>query len=60
MSDSDQFLESIEKRLCPDMDKLKDFWKIKGGYSNSVDRFHVHLEITKCNIKFNPNCKNDT
>jgi len=29
------FIDKIGHRLCPDFEKLKDLWKVKGSYSNS-------------------------
>ena len=36
-------------RLCPDIEKMASFLKIKNGYSNVVDRASFSLNIYKCN-----------
>ena len=38
----------MTKRLCPDIDKIKDFLKVKNGYSNR-DRSSFSVEISICN-----------
>jgi len=40
--------ENLEKRLCPDMTSLKDFLKLKNGYTNYTDRISVSFQIVKC------------
>ena len=42
-------LKQRESRLCPDTEKLKDIWNVKGDYSNVADRIHFHIEINMCN-----------
>ena len=51
------FLNKIDHRLCPDFDTLKDMWQVAGSYSNQLERYHVHIDVTICNKDRNPNCK---
>ena len=50
------FFEVIENRICPDFAKLKELWRLQGSYSNTIDRYHAHIEISMCNTETNPNC----
>ena len=38
----------IKERLCPDMEHLGDFYKIKNGYTNRTERVSFSLEIHQC------------
>ena len=44
-------------RLCPDMEQMAEFLKIKNGYTNSEDRASFSLNIFKCQ---GTSCKNET
>jgi hypothetical protein len=46
---SEKDKEEKTLRLCPDMEKMRDFFKIKNGYSNANDRASFSLAIYKCN-----------
>ena len=45
----DDVVEIYEKRLCPDGDRIKNFWKIKNGYSNAKDRISFTIQAVLCN-----------
>ena len=42
----------IEKLLCPDVEHLKDDYKLRNGYDQRNDRTAISLEIISCNDKF--------
>ena len=44
-------------RLCPDMEKMESFFRIKNGYTNNIDRSSFSLDIVKCRGEF---CKSDS
>jgi len=45
-------------RYCPDVEKIKDYFMIKNGYSNDEDRVSFSVEIVKCNEEEGETCKN--
>ena len=51
----------MEKRVCPDGEKLKDKWKVRNGYSNKLDRISFNIQAVLCtNPPDNPNyCASD-
>ena len=46
----------LEKILCPDIDALTDFYRIKNGYSNVTERSSFSLEIITCNKTIHEDC----
>ena len=52
--------KTLEHRICPDIDKNDEAWKVVNGYSNEQLRHSFSLMLTKCSLEFNSNCKNDT
>ena len=57
----DTYSKVIEKRVCPDGEKLKNIWKIRNGYSNKLDRISFNIQAVLCtNPPDNPNyCASD-
>ena len=49
----------MTKRLCPDLENIKEFLQIKNGYSNVKDRISFSLEINNCDINQDENCKTE-
>ena len=41
--------EGLDKRFCPDIGPINDFFKIENEYTNSKDRKSFSIEIVKCN-----------
>ena len=33
----------FDRRLCPEVDAIKDFWKLKNGYSNEKERISFNI-----------------
>ena len=56
MVDDQSVVATIGSRVCADKDALEKIWRVKGQYTNRADRYRVHLEINRCNPKFNDNC----
>ena len=47
-------------RLCPDITKLDEFYKVRNAYNDKQLSNQFSLEIIKCTQFNNKNCKNDT
>lgn len=47
----------LHKLLCPDVEHLKDKYKLRNGYDERDDRTAISLEIIGCNHKFTEGCK---
>ena len=45
----------IQKRLCPDMEKIKDDLKVKNSYSNKKERVSFSIQAVLCDQP-NENC----
>ena len=45
------------KLLCPDVENLKDEYKLRNGFDQRNDRTAISLEIISCNDKFTEGCK---
>lgn len=50
----------VDKLLCPDVEGLKDKYKLRNGYDQRNDRTAISLEIISCNSKFTEGCKKST
>jgi len=47
-------------RFCPEIDdKVLDDYRVMNGYTNYTDRNSFAVEIIKCNINKNKNCKSE-
>ena len=46
---NDENRDSFMSRFCPDFDAIKDYWRIKNGYTNQTERLSFSIEILKCN-----------
>ena len=33
----------IGRKICPDMEHIKEFWKLKNGYSNQNERVSFNI-----------------
>lgn len=45
---TDDTAVTYEKRLCPDTNTIKEFWKVKNGYSNNIDRVSFNIQASIC------------
>lgn len=57
--EEEKIIKGFTHRLCPDFDQFKDLIKVKGSYSNNIERYSFSIEIHHCNLAHNPNCKPD-
>lgn len=47
-------------RLCPDMEALEEYYKVKNGYTNTTERISFSIEVHKCLVtKTQKSCKTD-
>ena len=46
------------QRICPDMDHLKDFYRVLNGYTNKTERVNFSIEVHRCTDP-NDNCESD-
>lgn len=44
------------QRLCPDIESMREYLKIRNGYSNQNDRGSFSLEIYLCNPNITEGC----
>ena len=52
-------VNTINQRICPDIEKLKDDLHLKNGYANRKDRISFVFEAIKCHSKYDSSCKDD-
>lgn len=45
--------------MCPNFGQFRDLLKVKGSYSNNIERQSFSIEIHACNKEYNPNCKEE-
>lgn len=38
----------IGRKICPDMEHIKEFWKLKNGYSNQNERVSFNIQAAVC------------
>jgi hypothetical protein len=58
--DDPTYVESISRRLCPDISKLGHNWSIKNNYANQKDRHSFSIKILKClNTATDQSCASD-
>jgi len=56
---SDALIENANLRLCPDLKKDDEFYKVKNAYSNETLRNSFSVEIVKCSEQISNVCKTD-
>lgn len=44
----DKAQEWISKRLCPDIEAMKDYWILRNGYTNGTDRSSFNVQVVLC------------
>ena len=47
----------VNKLLCPDVEDLKDKYKLHNGYDQRNDRTAISFEIIECNHNFTEECE---
>ena len=49
-------MSNLEKRLCPDLDSIKDLLRVKNAYSNRDERVSFSIQAVVCNDATDSTC----
>ena len=52
LPDDSKDINSINARLCPDMDLVKDTLRLKNSYTNKEERVSFSIQTVLCNDEY--------
>lgn len=47
----------FSKRICPDIEAMKDFWILRNGYTNMTERQSFNMQVALCNQTNDASCR---